>query len=132
MPGIIDHQTLHADELPPIWSPVQWDLSPKEKAEELKEQATASLLWMADAPEAILRLLLRETDIEQVFEPPEGYDSEQQGEWDENLLTFAFQRPSELIEIRREPNQTNITYKLGDFGYWEFEIKPTEVTIKRI
>ena len=132
MPGIIDPETIHVDELPAIWSPVQWELTPDEKAREIEEQATASLLWAADAPEAILRLLLREAAIERTYDPPAGYDPEQQGEWDEALLTFAFERPIELQEARRERDRTVITYKFGDLGYWEFEITPTKVTIQRV
>ncbi|MFZ6030290.1 MAG: hypothetical protein ACOYYS_21460 [Chloroflexota bacterium] len=132
MPGIIDPETLHVDELPTIWSPVQWDLTPEEKAVELEEQATASLLWAADAPEAILRLLLDETAIERIHEPPENFDPEQQGEWDEALITFAFKRPIEMIETERQPEQTRIVYKLGDTGYWEMIVTPTKVTIERV
>ena len=57
MPSIIDPQTIHVDELPAIWSPVQWELTEEERVEAVNEQATASLLWTMDAPEAILRLL---------------------------------------------------------------------------
>ncbi|GAG46260.1 unnamed protein product, partial [marine sediment metagenome] len=63
MPRSIDPQTMNVDELPGIWSPVQWDLSEDERLEELENQATASLLWTVDTPEAILRLFLNETDI---------------------------------------------------------------------
>ena len=31
MPSIIDPQTIHVDELPPIWSPIQWELNEKEE-----------------------------------------------------------------------------------------------------
>jgi hypothetical protein len=132
MPNIIDHETFHADELPTVWSPVQWDLTPEEKASELEQQATASLLWNADSGEAILRLLLAETAIHRVYEPPEGYDPEQQGEWDENLITFAFKQPIELIEVRRANQQTTVVYKLGDLDYWEIVVGPNQATIRRV
>jgi hypothetical protein len=132
MPGIIDTETVHADKLPAIWSPVQWELDPDEKAREIEEQATASLLWVADAPEAILRLLLRETAIERAFDPPEGYDPAEQGEWEEDLITFAFQQPIELQEVRREAGRTVIVYKFNDLGYWEFDITPEKVIIRRV
>jgi hypothetical protein len=61
MPSIIDPETLYVDDLPAIWSPVQWELTGEERIAAVEEQATASLLWMMDAPEAILRLLLAET-----------------------------------------------------------------------
>ena len=132
MPNIIDHETFHADELPTVWSPVQWDLTPEEKAVELEQQAAASLLWNADTGEAILRLLLAETAIQRAYEPPDGYDPEQQGEWDENLITFGFKQPIELVEIRRENQHTNVLYKFGDLGYWEINIGPERATISRV
>jgi len=132
MPSIIDHETIHVDTLPTIWSPVQWDLSPEEKAVELETQATASLLWSANIPETILRLLLAETDITRILEKPDGFDPEIQGEWDDSLLTFSFQRPIELKEVRREVNQIEMVYYLADLGYWEIKISPEKVTIERV
>ena len=76
MPKIIDPETIYVDDLPGIWSPVQWELSGQELAQELEDQATASLLWAVDAPQTILRLLLSETGIERAYEPPEGYEPE--------------------------------------------------------
>ena len=132
MPGSIDAENIHVDKLPAIWSPVQWELTPDEKAQEIEDQATASLLWVADTPEAILRLLLRETAIERVYDAPRDYDPEQQGEWVEELVTFGFERPLELQEVRREMDRTIITYKFSDLGYWEIEITPNKVTIQRV
>ncbi|MCX6071918.1 MAG: hypothetical protein NTU91_13855 [Chloroflexi bacterium] len=60
MPSVIDPETMHVDSLPVVWSPVQSPLTEEERAREVEEQATASLLWAADAPETILRLLLGE------------------------------------------------------------------------
>jgi hypothetical protein len=132
MPAVIDPETMHANDLPGIWSPVQWELSEGERIQELEEQATASLLWAVDAPEAILRLLLNETDIERAFEPPQAYDPEQQGEWDEALVTFQFKRPIRLERVEREPDYLYVEYHFGDLGYWAFEIEPERVTIQRI
>ena len=80
MAGVINPETLYVDDLPGIWSPVQWELSDAERIKELDEQARASLLWAVDVPETILRLLLNETEIERAYEAPKGYDPEQQGE----------------------------------------------------
>jgi hypothetical protein len=44
MPGVIDPETINADTLPGIWSPVQWELNEHERIHELETQATASLL----------------------------------------------------------------------------------------
>jgi hypothetical protein len=132
MPGVIDPETTNTDGLPGIWSPVQWELTDDERISEVETQATASLLWSVDVPEAILRLLLQETEIERLFDPPEDYDPEEQGEWDDNLVTFGFQKPIELIKVEREHNYLYLEYKFGDFGYWYIEIEPEKVTIKRI
>jgi hypothetical protein len=132
MPAIIDTQALNVNELPTVWSPVQWELTEDERVQELESQSTASLLWAADAPEAILRLLLNETDIRRTFEPPAGFDPEQQGDWDENIVTFEFKRSIQLIKCERKPDYLYIEYKFNDLGYWAFEISPEEVKIRRI
>lgn len=132
MPNVIDPDAIPVSELPGIWSPVQWDLSEEEKQEELETQATASLLWAVDVPEAILRLLLNEHDIEPAFSPPSGYDPEQQGEWDENLLTYQFKRPIKLVKVEQLRDYLYLEYNLADLGYWSIEIRPEEVKISRI
>jgi len=95
-------------------------------------QAAASLLWAADAPEAILRLLLNETEIERAFEPPEGYDPAQQGDWDEEILTFQYKRPAKLVKCIRDADSLYIEYQFGDLGRWAFEIGTDEMKIRRI
>ncbi len=132
MPGVIDVDTIKADDLPCVWSPVQWELSLEERVQEVEQQSTASLLWSVDVPEAILRMLLQETEIERLFEPPEDYDPEDQGEWDQSLVTFGFQKPVKLVKVEREHDYLYLEYKLGDSGYWYFEIEPEKVTIGRI
>lgn len=132
MPSIIDPQTIHADNLPPIWSPVQWELTEEERVDIFNEQAVASTLWMMDTPEAILRLLLGETEIQPLFQPPEGYNPEEQGEWDDEIKTFGPYRSMKLVNVEREPNYLRLVYDFGDLGYWEIEIEPEHVTIERI
>ncbi len=117
MPGIIDPETIYVDKLPTVWSPVQGELSPEEHAHELEEQATASLLWASPVPEQILRVLLEETSVHRVEEPPEGFDPEVQGEWDPTLLTFAFKRPAKLVREDRTPEALILEYKLEGAGY---------------
>ncbi len=131
MPGVIVVETMEVGTLPGIWSPVQWELSEEERREELEDQARASLLAAVDVPEAILRLLLDETEIERVFGPPQGYDPEQQGEWDDSLLTFAFKRPIRRESVERGPEGLTISYKLEGAGYWLLEIGPEKVVIER-
>ena len=132
MPSIIDPQTIHVDVLPAIWSPVQWELTEEERVEAINEQATASLLWTMDAPKAILRLLLGETEIQRLYQAPEDYDPEEQGEWDEEILTFSPYRSMKLIEVEREPDFLRLVYNFGDLGYWEFMIESEMVSVERI
>ncbi len=132
MPGIIDPVTIHIDNLPTIWSPVQGDLTEDERIEELEEQATASLLWAANAPEAMLRLLARETDIARALLPPEGYDPEVQGEWDPSVVTFTFARPIRLETDRMETDERILEYKLEGAGYWRVRIGSERVILERI
>jgi len=132
MPSIIDPETMHVNELPAIWSPVQWELSEEERVQEIETQATASLLWAMDAPEAILRLLLNEEGIKRLYEPPDNYDPEEQGEWSSEFLTFGSTRSIKLDSASREHDSLHLVYKIGDLGYWEFEITPERVVIERI
>ncbi len=132
MPGVIDLEAIGANNLPGIWSPVQWELDEYQRQAELENQARANLLWAVDEPQAILRLLLQETEVERLLEPPEEYDEQKQGEWNDQLVTYGFKRPIQLVKVEREPDYLYIEYKFGDFGYWYVEIEPEKVTIGRI
>ena len=132
MPGFIDPQFTNASNLPTIWSPVQWELTDAQRMNELDNQATASLLWSADIPEAVLRLLLNETEIERAYEPPEGYDPEQQGEWDESLTTFQFKRSIQIEKFEQRSDGVYIEYNFGGLGHWAIDITPEEVNIQRL
>ncbi|HVM71264.1 MAG TPA: hypothetical protein VMT91_05860 [Anaerolineales bacterium] len=132
MPSVIDPETLYVDNLPAIWSPVQWELSEEERIQAVEDQATASLLWTMDAPEAILRLLLNETAIKRLNEAPKGYDPEEQGEWDKNLITFGPERSVKLEAVERTPTSLYLVYDFGDLGHWEFMIEAEKVSIERI
>lgn len=132
MPAIIEPETVYVDDLPGIWTPVQWELSPAEREMELENQATASLLWAIDVPEAVLRLLLSETEIERAYEPPRGYNPAEQGEWDASLVTFQFKRNVRLGQVKREQDHLYVEYTLEDLGTWALEIDPERVTISRL
>jgi hypothetical protein len=132
MPSVIEPETIYIDDLPAIWSPVQSELSEEERVQAIDEQAVASLLWTMDAPEAILRLLLGETEIQRLYDPPEGYNPDEQGQWDPHLLTFGLRRPMKLEEVERKPDSLRVVYNYYSLGYWEFFIEPERVTIKRI
>ena len=132
MPSIIDPETLYVNDLPAVWSPVQWVLTKEERIQAVEEQATASLLWSMDAPEAILRLLLDETANERLFKAPAGFNPEEQGEWDENLITFGPKRPIKLESLERTPTRLELVYNFADLGTWEFIIEAERVSIARI
>lgn len=132
MPSILDPQTLYVDDLPTVWSPVQWELTEEERIQAVEEQATASLLWSMDAPEAVLRLLLEETDIERLFEPPDGYILAEQGDWDKKLITFGPKRPIKLESVERTPTRLELVYNFAELGTWEFIIESEKVRIERI
>jgi hypothetical protein len=132
MPSIIDPETMNVDTLPGIWTPVQWPQTKEERLEEMEIQAAASLLFAVDAPEAILRLLLNETEIERAFDPPAGYDPEQQGDWDPKLVTFQFTREIRLEKVERSPVRLYVEYKFGELGYWALEIEAESVKIYRL
>jgi hypothetical protein len=132
MPSTIDPQTLYVDDLPAIWSPVQWELTDEERIQAVEEQATASLLWTMDAPEVILRLLLEETGIQRLYAPPKNYDPQEQGNWDKDLITFGPERPLKLESVERTPTQLELVYNFGEMGRWEFVIESEKVSIERI
>ncbi|MEK6256249.1 MAG: hypothetical protein N2C13_02885 [Chloroflexota bacterium] len=132
MPSATDPFHMHVDHLPGVWSPVQWELNPDERVAEVEDQARASLLWNVDAPESILRLLLNETDIERIIEPPKGYDHENQGEWDDEMVTFAFKRFIKLVDVERRANFLSAEYDFLELGKWVIEIEPEKITIEKI
>lgn len=132
MPGVIDPETIHVDSLPGIWTPVQWEMTESERQTELEDQATASLLWSIDIPQAILRMLLAETRIERSFEPPPGYDPHVQGDWNDDLIAFKFKVPIRLDDVGRERDRLTLAYDFQDLGYWCIQIEPEKVTIERV
>ena len=132
MPGVIDPETLHVDDLPGVWAPVQWDQTEEQRAEEIENQAAASLLSVVDIPEAILRMLLNETGVEQLYDPPRGYQPEEQGDWDPELITFAYRRPIRLEHVERSADMLSVEYDFGDLGHWLFEITAERMTLERV
>ena len=132
MPGVIDPQTIHADNLPGIWVPIQWELSEAERKREIDDQATASLLWAVDVPEALIRLALSEYKAEPADEPPGNFDPTMQGDWDESLLTFKFVKPIELVHIERDRRQLYLEYRFANFGTWSVTFEQERVVIERI
>ena len=132
MPGFIDAEFIQVDDLPGIWSPIQWDLTAEERVAEVEEQARASLMAAIDVPEAILRSLLGEIDIVRAYGAPEGYDPEQQGEWDDQILTFQFKRPISLLRFERGNGCLTVQYDFHDLGKWQIEASEETFHLERI
>lgn len=132
MPAAIDPEVMNVDELPGVWSPVQWDMSPEERVKEVEEQATASLLFAVDIPEAILRLLLQETGIERAYEPPKGYDPARQGDWEGDLITFQFKRLLQLVNVDRGQDHLSVEYNFNNLGRWSVDITPDSFKLQKI
>jgi len=132
MSAFIEAEMIHVDDLPGIWSPVQWELTPEERVEEVETQARASLLEAVDVPEAILRMLLGETEIEQIYETPPGYDPEQQGEWDNQITTFQFRRPIKLVNVERRTGLLRVQYDMHELGRWQVEIEEYSFRVEKI
>ncbi|MAT44569.1 MAG: hypothetical protein CL609_19725 [Anaerolineaceae bacterium] len=132
MPGIIDPLTFHVDDLPGIWSPVQWEQTKEEQIMELETQAAASLMLSVDIPEAMLRLILNETEIVSTRTPPEGYDETEQGEWDDEIVTFKFKKGIKLETMKRENDHLLAVYNFANNGTWAIEVTPNRVVIEKI
>lgn len=132
MPAFIDAELMHVDDLPGIWSPIQWDITEEERVVEVEEQARASLLAAVDLPEAILRGLLGETEVERAYGAPEGYDPAQQGEWDDQIITFQFKRPIILLKCERKPGSLYVEYDFHESGRWQIEIGEYSFKINRM
>lgn len=131
MVPLIDAGTMYVDDLPGVWNPVQWEMSEEERAQELEQQAEASLLWNVNVPEAILRFLLNETAIQAADEPPAGFDPALQGEWQPNLLTFTFKRAVHLEHVVRTADSLQVTYTLEGSGTWTMQIEPERFVLER-
>ncbi len=132
MPGVIDPQTFHVDDLPGIWSPVQWEQTKEEQIIELETQAAASLMQSVDIPEAIIRLILNETEIEATRKPPDGYNEAEQGAWDEEIITFKFKKGIKLETLKRENDHLLAVYNFANNGTWAIEVTPNRMIIERI
>ena len=133
MTSLIDPQHLNVDQIPGIWTPVNVEeLSDQERVAEVEDQARASLLAGVDTLEAVLRLLLHETEIQRADGPPDGYDPEMQGEWDPDILAFQFKRGIKPIgEITREAEYLYVEFKVEDAEQWMLEITPEKVIIEK-
>ncbi|MEX2030529.1 MAG: hypothetical protein WD906_06125 [Anaerolineales bacterium] len=132
MPGVIDPETMAVGGVPTLWWPVQIELTEAERLEEIERQTLAGLLWAAPVPEAVLRLLLGETDVVRAIDPPGGFDPEAQGEWDPERATFVFRRPLHLEADREEDSSRVLEYALEGAGHWRMVISAEQFSVSRI
>ena len=85
----------------------------------------------AHIAEAVLRMLYGETEIERVFNPPQGYNPEVQGDWDDQLVTFAFQRRVEKISEERDDESMRLEYRMEGCGQYSIEITAEGFSIEK-
>jgi len=132
MPISISADQLKLIQHPVVWSPADGrHVSPGETQDSVSN-ALAGLLLAVSTPEAALRLFLKETEVEQVSEPPKGYNPIQQGEWDPLGINFHFKRPIRLMRLEKTPNLLTVEYNFGDLGYWTVTIEADSVRIARV
>jgi hypothetical protein len=131
MSGYLDPLTFPVLDVPAIWCPQKEKVLGNPLATSIEEQAKASLLASADTVEAILRLLHGETAIDRVFEPPQGYNPDVQGEWDDDAVTFAFHRRVEKIREIRDEQSLLLEYQMEGCGRYRVEITPERFSIEK-
>lgn len=131
MSGYLDPLTFPVLNVPAIWCPQKEKEMGNHLAESIEEQAQASLLASADIVEAVLRILDGETGIERVFNPPQGYNPEVQGDWDDQLVTFAFRRRVEKIREERDDELLRMEYRMEGCGQYSIEITAEGFSIEK-
>lgn len=141
MPGAIDFETMDVDDLSPVWFPEEAGPEPEQREAWLHQQARAHLLTMVGTPEAVLRLLLRETDVarvpaDDVAAAPgdEGFPAEA-GDADAEPLpsdSFEFARPAVAQETELTRDGLQVIYRVDGAGTWRLILESDRVTIERI
>jgi hypothetical protein len=131
MSGFLDPLTFPTIDVPAIWCPRKEKRLGSTLALSIEEQAKGSLLQSADLVEVVLRLIYGETEIERTFVPPEGYDPEVQGEWDESQVTFAFARKVKKVFEERNEQCLQMEYQVDGSGRFRVEITPESFSIER-
>jgi hypothetical protein len=127
----LDPLTFPTIPLPAVWSPVREKSDGNPLALQIEEQAKGSLLVTADTLESVLRLLLGVTEVERVFSPPDGYDAEQQGEWDEDAVTFAFTRGIRILSESRSADELSLRYEVEGLGTYTVAVTADGLDVRR-
>jgi len=132
MPISLSPDQLKLVQLPIVWSPAAAPAASPDGMPDWISLAQAGLLLAVSAPEAALRLFLQETEVEQVSEPPKGYDPIQQGEWDPQGAAYHFKRRIRMMRVEKIPDRLTVEYHFGDLGYWAVTIEADTVQIARV
>jgi hypothetical protein len=154
MPGAIDFETMDVDELTPVWCPSDEELTPEQYESALQQEARAHLLTMAGVPEAILRLLVQETEVSRVAREVVGqvrgarrdFEAEADADADDGADggsgadadaefppdSFEFSHPivAETVEMTRDG--LLVVYRLEGAGTWRMLLESGRVTIERV
>jgi hypothetical protein len=154
MPGTIDFETMDVDELTPVWWPSDADLTPDQYDSVVQQEARAHLLTMLGVPEAILRLLVRETEVSRVARDVAGQDDGKWSDFEGEAAadadadadaaadaeseagfppdSFEFSRPivAETVEMTRDG--LLVIYRLEGSGTWRMFLESERVTIERV
>jgi secreted PhoX family phosphatase len=131
MPSYLDPLTFPVLDVPAIWCPEKERVLGNSLAVSIEAQAKASLLASADTVESILRLLFDEAEIDRVFEPPQGYNPEVQGDWDDQQVTFVFRRRVEKISEERDNESLRMEYRMEGCGQYRVEITSESFSIEK-
>lgn len=147
MPGAIDFETMDVDELTPVWFPSDEEPETPERYESMvRQEASARLMTMVGVPEAVLRLLVGETEVSRVPRDVGREDEEGRRDFEagggageagaaEDELppdSFEFSRPitAETVEMTREG--LLVIYRLEGAGTWRLFLESERVMIERV
>jgi hypothetical protein len=131
MTSVIDPLTFPVIDVPAIWCPPETKTRTAHPVLELERQAQANLILSADIIESVIRLIFGEAEIEKVMEPPEGYDPDVQGDWDESVATYAFKRPILKIEEERDEQHLLLVYSMKELGTYRVALTETSFSITK-
>jgi hypothetical protein len=132
MTSEFDPLTFPTFSVPAIWTYQKPPEGGQEFGNYLEAQALNGLIGTSDIFEVMLRLLLGLTDIERIYEPPEEYDPEIQGEWDDSIITFAFTKKVKPVEERRGEGVLTSEYIVEGSGSYRVELEYEKLTIQKI
>lgn len=156
MPGAIDFETMDVDELTPVWWPSDGELTAEQYETMVQQEARTHLLAMVGVPEAILRLLVQETEVSRVahevvdqgrgarrdFEAEadadadagDGADAGAGDDADAGFPpdSFEFSHPIVAEKVETTRDGLFVVYSLEGSGTWRMLFESGRVTIERV